>query len=457
MTVDSLAIRLRSVLAGVPQQEGPGQAIRHIWASDSLRGRFARGAFWSLVGSVISQGAGLGASVVVARLLGQREFGQYGMILSTVGMLALFAGMGLGLTATKYVAEYRTSDPNRAGRIIALGSVVAMVSGGFLALCLFVLAPILADKTLNAPELTRELRIASIYLFLYAIGGAQSGALSGFEAFAELARINFLRGLIVVPLTALAVVLWRLPGAIWALVATTAITTILSQISLRRQCEMIQIPVRPASAWEELRILWSFSVPALLSGALVAPALWAAQTMLVRQPNGYAEMGLFSAAAQWRSAIMFIPGVIYQFAMPLLSNLHAEPGRSRYRKALRWNLILTAATSLGIAAPVALAAPYIMRVYGSGFRQGSLVLVISAFTAAVACVTNVIGTAMMSAGSVWACFAFNTMWAVAFAIGCHWLVPAFHALGLAGAMLAAYLALTAWQLIYMRRDFETRG
>src|ERR1035437_1760311 len=162
--------------------DGATKAISGIWAADSLRGRFARGAVWSLIGAVISQGSNLAASVITARLLGREQFGEYGMIQSTVGMLGVFAGLGLGVTATKYVAEFRTLNPERAGRIIALGCAVAIVLGGLLALCLLAYAPVLAAKTLHAPGLADELRIASLLLFFNALNGAQTGALSGLEA-----------------------------------------------------------------------------------------------------------------------------------------------------------------------------------------------------------------------------------------------------------------------------------
>jgi len=45
----------------------------------SLRARFAKGATWSLIGAVISQGLALVASVIVARLLGEVGFGELGM------------------------------------------------------------------------------------------------------------------------------------------------------------------------------------------------------------------------------------------------------------------------------------------------------------------------------------------------------------------------------------------
>jgi len=436
--------------AEIRSWNGATKAITVVWRADSLRGRFARGAVWSLIGAVFAQGANLSASVITARLLGREQFGEYGMIQSTVGMLSIFAGLGLGLTATKYVAEFRTRDPERAGRIIALGCVVAIVSGGMLSLGLLAYAPLLAAKTLNAPELTDELRIASVLLFSNALNGAQTGTLAGFEAFRSIARITVLRGLITFPVTVAAVLLWRLPGAIWALAATSAFTCLVSQVSLRCQCTALGIQTRVWSGWAEWRILWTFSTPAFLSGALVGPAIWAANTMLVNQPGGYAEMGVFSAASQWRNAIGFIPGVLAQFALPLLSNLNGDRDTSRYGRVLRWNLILTVAAATAAALPVALGAAQIMRLYGRGFQQGWLVLVLSAVTAVMSCINNVVGTAILSGGSVWVGFAFNGMWAAALLAGCYRFIPTNFALGLAGSMLGAYIAHTAWQALYLR-------
>lgn len=430
------------------------KAIRDIWAADSLRGRFARGAVWSLFGAVISQGSNLAASVITARLLGREQFGEYGMILSTVGMLGLFAGLGLGVTATKYVAEFRSRDPERAGRIIALGWAVAIVSGGLLALALLAYAPVLAAKTLNAPALADELRIASVLLFFTALNGAQTGALAGFEAFRAIARINLVRGLMAFPVTVAAVLLWRLPGAIWALAVTAAVTFLLSQVSLRRQCTALGIRPKFSSGWAEARVLWTFSLPVVMTGALAGPAMWAANTMLVNQPHGYAEMALFSAASQWKSAILFAPLVLAQFALPILSNLNGEKDLPRYEKTLRWHLILTAAVSTAVAVPVALAAPYIMSLYGHNFQEGWLVLVLSAATAVIACLNGVVGTAILSAGSVWVNAAFNAMWAAVLLAGCYWLIPTHLALGLAASTFGAYFAHTAWQAAYLRRHLK---
>lgn len=433
---------------------GAHRAVRNIWTADSLRGRFARGAVWSFVGAILAQSSNLIAFIITARLLGRQQFGEYGMIQSTVGMLGLFAGLGLGVTATKYVAEFRNLAPERAGRIIALGSAVAIASGGLLALVLLVFAPLIAAKTLNAPQLAGELRIASLLLFFNAFNGSQMGALAGFEAFRVIARINLLRGLISFPIAIAAVLLWQLPGSVWALSATAAATCVLSSFSLRHQCRSFGISPQFSKGLAEGRILWKFSIPVVLMGAIAGPAMWAADTMLVNQPRGYMEMALFSAANQWKSAILFAPLVLAQFALPLLSNLNGESNLSRYEKTLKWHLILTASVATAAAVPVALASPFIMTLYGRSFREGWLVLVLSAATAVVACLNGVVGTAILSAGSVWVSCVFNAMWAAVFLAGSYWLIPRHLALGLAVSLLCAYVAHAAWQAVYLRRAMK---
>ncbi|MCG6537882.1 MAG: oligosaccharide flippase family protein, partial [Syntrophales bacterium LBB04] len=101
---------------------------------NSLGARFARGAFWSFVAAILSQGIGMAASIVTARFLGKEGFGEFGMIISTVGAFGIFAGLGLGLTATKFVAEYRATDPARVARILGLSFQVAYLSSGFVSI-----------------------------------------------------------------------------------------------------------------------------------------------------------------------------------------------------------------------------------------------------------------------------------------------------------------------------------
>jgi O-antigen/teichoic acid export membrane protein len=387
--------------------------------------------------------------MVTARILGREEFGKYGILQSTVGMLGVFAGLGLGLTATKYVAEYRTRDPKRAGAIIALGSASATVSGLLLTGALMIFAPTLAAKGLNSPQLTTELRIASIVLFLNALNGAQTGVLAGFESFRAIARINTAKGLLALPITVVAVLLWKLPGALLALAFLSAQACVLSEISIRRHCARLGIQVKASEAWKEARILWSFSAPALLAGALVGPITWIGNTMLVRQTGGYGEMGIFSAANQWRAAVAFLPSLLSQPLLAMLSHAGTADSSS-FRKLLRANLILAVGLSASVALPIGIFASWIMRAYGAQFFQGKPVLIVLAVTTVFSSLAAVIGQAIASLDRMWSGFFLNAIWAVAFLLLAAILTPRYRALGLAGAYLGSYIAHTAAELLYLR-------
>jgi hypothetical protein len=58
----------------------------------------------------------LAAALLVARLLGKASYGELGIVQSTIVMFGTLAGFGMGTTAAKFVAEFRHSDPVRAGK-----------------------------------------------------------------------------------------------------------------------------------------------------------------------------------------------------------------------------------------------------------------------------------------------------------------------------------------------------
>jgi O-antigen/teichoic acid export membrane protein len=437
------------------------KAITGAWRADSLRGRFARGAGWTLIGAVSSQLSNLAASVIIARLLGREQFGEYGVIQSTAGIFGIFAGLGLGVTATKFVAELRSRDPERAGRIIALSCVVAIVSGGLLAIGLATYAPWLAARTLNAPELADELRIASVLLLFNTFNGAQIGVLSGFEAFASIARINLARGLVTFPITVGLVLQWGLPGAIWALAVTAAVTCFFSQISLRRHCAALAIRPQFLSAWRERQVLWTFSAPAFFSGAMVGPVTWVANMMLVNRPNGYSEMGVFSAASQWRAALLFLPILIGQVAVPMLASLQHPGGRHPARRVLVGSMLTNAAFTIPVLIVLLPGSGWIMSLYGPTFSTRGPVLGVALLSAVLLAIQAPVGNLITAFGWAWTGFFMNLGWAVCFLVTARILLDmGWGAQALASAYLAAYLAHAVWTFWFaagVLRRFQVSG
>ena len=420
--------------------------LTEILPANSLRRRFAKGAFWSIAGAIVSQGLALAASIVTARILGKVGFGELGMIVSTVGMFGLFAGLGLGLTATKHIAQYRSTDPLRAGRIIAMCSAVAMLSAGLISAVIFFTAPYLAAYTINAPQLTTELRIGCGLLFFNAIVGAQTGVLAGFEAFKTIAKVNLLRGLANFPLMVCGVYLFGLPGAVGARVAAAALAWIINQIALKKESRKANVLISYKGISSELQILWAFSVPAFLSQAMVGPVMWAANVILANQPKGYSEIAVFSAAWQWWRICLFFPQSFAHITLPILADRFGENDRKRIRKALGMSILCNGAVSLPLAIILSLFSYYIMSLYGSSFADAGIVLIIVAWASLLVSVQMPVGQLIAASGNMWIGFLTNVAWAAVF-LGSFVALRNMGALGLTISILISYAAHASWTFV----------
>lgn len=424
---------------------------RDLSPADSLHRRFRAGAFWSLTGGIFSRGPVLAVYVACARLLGTKGFGEFGIMQSTAGMFGIFAGLGLGLTATKYVAEFRRKDPDRAGRILALSAIAALISGVLMTGSLILAASFLAEHTLGAPSLAGPLAIASGLVMFGAMNGAQTGALTGLEAFQAIARVNLWTGLATLVLVVCGAKYGALRGAVWGLVAAIAINWLLNNRAIRKACAEAQISYHFASCAREWRILYQFSLPAFLASVIVGPAMWACNALLVNQPHGYIQMGLYTAADKWRLLILFIPGTVAGMALPMLSNLHGEDDPAGYSKVFNANLLLNLGLTILPGIVIALFAVPILSVYGTAYRSAWPILVLLAFSAVPEALNNVFGYAAISKGGVWWRLVFDVLLAVVLLGFSFWAIPKWGAVGLAGAYCIA-LSLSAIGLFFFLRS-----
>jgi O-antigen/teichoic acid export membrane protein len=408
--------------------------------------RLARGTFWSLTGALISRGLALVASIILARFLGKEGFGELGMIQSTVGMFGIFAGFGLGTTATKHVAEFKGKDPIKTANIIRLSMTIAICMGMIMSGALAVLSPWIATKTLAAPQLTNLLRISSILLFLGSLNGAQIGALSGFEAFKSIAKINIFVGVWSLPLMGLGVYFGGLYGALWALVASTALACIVSRNAITMEAKKYEVSL--SRGWmQEWPILWNFSLPAVLAGALVGPVNWLCSAMLVNQHGGYAEMGIFNAANQWFGALLFLPSILGQAVLPIFSERVAINDQSNTKKLLAYSIKINAVVVIPIVFVVCLASPVIMRLYGESFKDSWPTLIIVLLTAALLAVQISVGQILIASARIWTGFLMNMGWAIVFLIATKVLIN-WGSLGLSLARFVGYFFHSIWTFGY---------
>lgn len=435
---------------------------RHLlryFPQGTLRARVASGATWVLLGMGVSQVLAALSSIVIARVLGKETFGEFGMVRNTIMMLGTLAGLGLGLTTNKFVAEFRDSDPARASRVLGLTMTLGVISGALVSVWVALAADYLALRTLNAAHLAPYIRICAPLLLMSVVNGVQMAAISGLEQFRVLSWLTVVTVLTVAVASALGAAGWGIQGALCGTVLGAFINVLVLEAvgaPLRRN---LRVPLAFRGIWRERGIIVSFAMPSMFSGLMVGPITWAALRLLFIRPDGPGQTALFNAATQIRALALFVPGAIAQVVMPMFSNLQAGVDAGRYQRAVRLSSLASLAAGLAVAVPLILASPQIMGLFGPGFSSGWVVLCLLCLAAVLQATNTVIGEALAALNKMWWGFLLNCIWAAEF-LAASWLLVRHGATGLGWAYLISYVLHTiqvwAFVLFAIRRHPEWR-
>ena len=377
----------------------------------SLRGRFARGAFWTTAGAGVSRLATLTSAVIVARILGKVMYGELGMVMATVTMFTAYASMRLGVTAARYVAEFRERDPAKAGRILGLASLTAIISGGIVTLVAICSAPYISLHAINAPHLRIAIQLGSVILLFEAISGAQRGALTGYEAFRSAAKADLIVAICTLPIVLGGAYVFGLIGAVAGRGLQSLSGCFLYHLAVRRESRRWAVRLTIRGLASELPILYRFSLPAVLGGVIVAPAIWVASAMLANQPGGFGEMGIFSAARQWWGALLILPQLLAQVNLPILTDRFTATDPKGVQKVLLASVGVNALLSIPAAVVLSILSPWVMFMYGEGFRTGAPTLVLLVWAATLAAIQQPVAQVIIASSRMWLSFLTNAIWA----------------------------------------------
>ena len=415
-----------------------------------LRGQLASAMFWNGLAALCARGFPVIGMLLAARILGRELFGELGIIYQTFMTLEVFAVAGLGTTATTFIARWLPGEPDRVPKVMALCYGFTALTGGLLALGFIVGADPIAVDVLAAPALAEQLRLGGVLAFLAALTAVQGGMLVGFKAFREMATVNLLGGIASATLLAVGADRGGVDGALVGLGVALALRMLLNYLLIRRAMGRHGLRMRWSLPRAELPLLWRFSLPSVLTMALWSLGSWIASALLVRQPDGLAEMGLLAAANQWFSALMFVPGVLTQVLLPTYSErLAGDRPAEAGNLALRSALIITLCIAPVVGLLMALS-PWIATLYGPEFANGGAVFAVAFLAAATTAPYGALTNYLVARQRMWMRLGINLLWAAALVGGAAVLVQR-GALGVAVAMLIAYVIRMTLTYVYARR------
>lgn len=406
-------------------------------------------AFWSIFGTASAKFIVLLAGIACANVLGTEGFGELGLVRSTVNTFVVLGTAGIGITATKYIAQHKKSNPDLAQRVFSLTSCFSLTLGILISGAVCICADYICSEYIGHSEIVTSLQIGALLIFVTIINSVVSGALAGFENFKAIAGNTFISSVVESGFIVTGAYYYGAWGAILGFSLGIGILLILNLVSLSKSFSAHGLSFFNFHfCREDWRILVSFSLPAALSSLLVAPSYWVVRTMLARF-NGLSELGIYEAADQWRVIILFVPAALSNIVMPSLARHVHSTQIGEYKRMLKLNLIINGLVSSALSLIVILCSSYLMLIYGDGFEDSSI-LILVALSTVFSSIATVVGVSIMSRGRVWIGFAYNLLWSCMFVGGTYlFLSLGYGAIGLAWALVISYALHTIIQSIYL--------
>lgn len=362
------------------------------------RNRMLKDSFWALLGNLIGKGLPFVAGIFVARLLGSESYGEFGLIKSSLVSIALFSSFGLGITATKFIAEVVDINQQSAKHIEKICNIITLISSTILAIVVLIFANPIA-VILKAPHLTTILRLSTIAIVFNAVNTTQTGVLAGLRAFKTIAKNSTWSGVFSFVVTVGLTYFYNLEGAVTAMCAYLLFNCIINRRSIQRL-----LPSEEESMTNDYKgtiyHIVSFSFPVALQESTFSIAGWLNTFILVTYCS-YSEYGIYAAAVQWFSVMLFIPGSLRNVA---LSNLSANSDRKSKITVLKRLLLINFTSTIIPFLIVLILASFIASFYGDSFNGLAPVLTIMAFTAVINSLSNVFTQELISINQNWYLF-----------------------------------------------------
>lgn len=412
--------------------------------------KFSGGSFWLLLSTLAWRVPSALSTIIIARILGPVGFGQFGMINSTISMFQLYAGMRLGETTTKYIAEHRYDNPAKATRILKLTLTTTLALCSVLGATMIFLAPYLAATTLKKPEFAFAYVVGGGLLFFRVYGLVQEFVLLGFCNYKAIAKVNLVKG-IATPLFCIPfAMLWGINGLFSALAGISCMAFFLLFKVVRDEKKRAgfdeNIGLRDASS--EASILWTFALPGVLTGTFVAGSQWMGRIMLTQIESGFAELGLFEAGHQWRVVVLFLPAVMAKAMLPILAESFSKAS-TNFERAVEIQLRSVCVSTAMLVIMMIGCTDILVMVFGDDFSGAGKVIPILMVSVFFAALNHSLRMAYDGSGHRWTnCIMYFGRAAIFLSL-CYVLISKFGSIGLAWSFLGAELMLFFVQASYV--------
>jgi O-antigen/teichoic acid export membrane protein len=391
-----------------------------------LKERTIRGGAARLGSQLVSLALRTGALVVLARLLGPKDFGLVGMVTAFTGVLSWFRDFGLSAAAVQRPDITRDQHSTLFWINVLLGVLLALAT--------MAAAPAIA-AFYHEPRLFWVAAVLGTAFLFNAVGIQHSALLQRqmrFTAMAVISVVSLLVG------TALAIGGAAVGYGYWALVASSVTTPLVASIGFWLATGWV--PGMPRQ-WAGIRSMMHFGGTLTLNG-IIAYIAFNADKVMIGRFLGVDALGIYGRGFQ----LVNIPtdnlnSAVGEVAFSALSRLQNDPARLRSYFLKGFSFVLGLTLPITIACAL-FADDFVLVLLGPNWHDSIEIVRLLAPTIAVMAVINPMGWLIYSLGLVRRSLRIAVVFAPIMIVGCVLGLP----YGAAGVAFAYSAVMVLWMV-----------
>ncbi len=423
---------------------------------ESIVNKFTRAISYTFIGSVVARLCGVLIGVLVARVLGSSSLGLYAIVQSTIGLFATFFGLGLGLTATKMIAQHYINSSEVIGRILGLLFLALVLSIVFGSSIYLWSLPIIVKNIYSIPNLMPLLRIGLFWFSFLTLGQFLEAVLIGFQAFRSQMVVNSALSLFNLILILIAVLINK-NNILQNLIIAGSITAFAQSILLLIYVSKELIKFNTKLSLSNLKsliqpVLFDFSTPAFIGKIMEQPLNWVSILLLVKLGSGISNVGGLNVINNIKAWILYFPAMLVTILVPILTDIYHTKEKDIFQRTLVLNQkFLWLATLPVLVFLVTVIRLLIKLLFGDSYSEfwhsGALLLA----WAILIPINEINDRAMISVGKMWLSLGFRVIYMMLLLLTLILFVPKFQLSGYVFATGISYLVYVFIQTCWLRK------
>lgn len=428
--------------------------LKSLFNSKGFHNNYLSNSFWAILGAFFSKLISFVSILWIARTLGPEIFGEYNVIQTTIGLFGTFSGLGLGLAAIKLISEWREKDIHKAEEIIGMLYLLSFLISIGVALIFFLTADLVSDRLLNNEKLKPILQITSLVVIFDSINGVQNGVLSGFEAFKKITITTTVIAIITAPLLIIGAYYYGLVGLVVMTLFTRLVSTLGYRISVQKLYKVYSIRPKFLMSYDKIKSIFGIGIPSFLGSLSTSLVNWVSTALFVNQPFGYRELGIYNAANQLRTIVLFLPDSAGKVTIPQLANAYGNGEFNKFRSTV----ILTFVANLVFSIVPAIALFCFRNLFGefmgNTFNISNMLIIIVLTIGVFVASTNAIGYIFICSNLIWYDFLLRIFWGISLILLIFFYGRYNGAIGYAISILGAFIVYLVTQIIVLVLKFR---